>query len=375
MIKKCIRLTLPLLVLICFILITSGCSNNSNSQENKVAGNVLVPKYSTNEIVASTYAADLSDTTDSVKFWQDKGEELAQFIENSGLIQIDDGVFVQLTEMYKNDCPETVCSSEDLTDAEILGIGENALITSFPSTSSIRNQSERGTCVAFALNAAMEVMEQRYGKSTPNLSEQNSYFMAKKLTGTWGEAGLVSETAIECMTWDGIPFVSESRWPYNPYQEDCDDYLESYPDYYCSETEAQGGGYNDHEQDPHAASSAGITIREAHKLYASVDRVRQALYRGYPVILSFNANSDFRVATQKNGVVSWVFKVPGCPSGICGHAVLAIGYQDDQDIEGGGYIIIKNSWGTDWGDSGYAYLTYAWLVNSILDAQAVATIQ
>lgn len=135
--------------------------------------------------------------------------------------------------MYKNDCPETVCPSEDLTDAETLGIGENALITTFPLTTSNRNQSERGTCVAFALNAVMEVMEvmeQRYGEPTPNLSEQNSYFMTKKLTGTWDEAGLVPETAIERLTWNGIPFVSESRWPYNPYQDDCDDYHERYPD-------------------------------------------------------------------------------------------------------------------------------------------------
>jgi C1A family cysteine protease len=221
----------------------------------------------------------------------------------------------------------------------------------------------------------MELLLSREADSWVNLSEQNTYFMAKKLTDTWDEAGLVPEETVKLFTANGIPFVAENTWPYNPYQEDCDYYHETYPGFYCSETEAQGGGYDNRQQDPYAASATGASIGESHQLYASVDRVRQALYRGYPVILSFNANSDFLAATYKGGVVSWVFKVPGCSSGVCGHAVLAIGYQDDEDIQGGGYIIIKNSWGENWGDGGYAYLTYEWLENSILDAQAVKSIK
>jgi C1A family cysteine protease len=38
---------------------------------------------------------------------------------------------------------------------------------------------------------------------------------------------------------------------------------------------------------------------------------------------------------------------------------------------GGGYVIVKNSWSSDWGDGGLAYVTYEWLQHSLLDAQAL----
>jgi len=41
-----------------------------------------------------------------------------------------------------------------------------------------------------------------------------------------------------------------------------------------------------------------------------------------------------------------------------GHAVSISGYRDDSSILGGGYFIIKNSWGKRCGDKGYQYLPY-----------------
>lgn len=53
---------------------------------------------------------------------------------------------------------------------------------------------------------------------------------------------------------------------------------------------------------------------------------------------------------------------------------LAVGYQDSDQVAGGGYLIIKNSWTSDWGDGGLAYVTYEWLQHSLLDAQALVRI-
>ncbi len=51
-----------------------------------------------------------------------------------------------------------------------------------------------------------------------------------------------------------------------------------------------------------------------------------------------------------------------------GHCVFLTGYCDNAHLpagapqgSGGGYFIIKNSWSTNWGDAGYAYLPYDWV--------------
>ena len=40
------------------------------------------------------------------------------------------------------------------------------------------------------------------------------------------------------------------------------------------------------------------------------------------------------------------------------HSVIITGFTDDPSAPGGGYWHIKNSWGTQWGDDGYGYVSY-----------------
>ncbi len=42
-----------------------------------------------------------------------------------------------------------------------------------------------------------------------------------------------------------------------------------------------------------------------------------------------------------------------------GHAVLITGFHDDAALPGGGYFIVKNSWGDWWGDQGYGKILYS----------------
>jgi C1A family cysteine protease len=41
-----------------------------------------------------------------------------------------------------------------------------------------------------------------------------------------------------------------------------------------------------------------------------------------------------------------------------GHAVLIVGYDDTKKC-----LIVRNSWGENWGDKGYFYLPYQFVIN------------
>ncbi len=53
-----------------------------------------------------------------------------------------------------------------------------------------------------------------------------------------------------------------------------------------------------------------------------------------------------------------------------GHAVLLAGF-DDAAGGGAGHFIVRNSWGTSWGDGGYGYLPYAYVAAHGLQAWAL----
>jgi len=46
---------------------------------------------------------------------------------------------------------------------------------------------------------------------------------------------------------------------------------------------------------------------------------------------------------------------------IGGHAVLAVGYDDEDAV-----FVCRNSWGPTWGDAGYFYMPYAYLLDDNL---------
>jgi C1A family cysteine protease len=53
-----------------------------------------------------------------------------------------------------------------------------------------------------------------------------------------------------------------------------------------------------------------------------------------------------------------------------GHAVMAVGYDDYKDNVGGGAngaLLIRNSWGTDWGQNGYGWLPYKYVHDGLTE--------
>ena len=91
----------------------------------------------------------------------------------------------------------------------------------------------------------------------------------------------------------------------------------------------------------------------------ALEDVKKVLSAGCPVHLSMNTGGSFS-RVGRDGL----FNAAEAPSGQHGrHAMLIVGYT-------GNFYIVKNSWGTDWGQQGYCYIPKNVLMGS--DAEFVA---
>jgi len=95
----------------------------------------------------------------------------------------------------------------------------------------------------------------------------------------------------------------------------------------------------------------------------TLDDIKAALAVGNGVVFGFLVFESFDTEqVAKTGIMP----MPELGENILGgHAVFVCGYKDDPTWAGGGYLIIKNSWGDGWGDKGYFYMPYAFARNPL----------
>ena len=89
--------------------------------------------------------------------------------------------------------------------------------------------------------------------------------------------------------------------------------------------------------------------------------MKASLNAGYPFVIGFLVYPSFESAqVAATGIVP----MPGSSEPILGgHAVLVVGYNEAKQ-----WWIVRNSWGTGWGDRGYFYVPYAYFLNSRLSS-------
>ena len=96
--------------------------------------------------------------------------------------------------------------------------------------------------------------------------------------------------------------------------------------------------------------SRDVSIDSYHQVPRGVEHLLHALtYQ--PIAVSMDA--DHNVMLYKSGV----FETRSCTAkhGL-DHVVLAVGYSNASEVPGENYVIIKNSWGAQWGEQGYIRL-------------------
>jgi len=209
----------------------------------------------------------------------------------------------------------------------------------------VRDQGHRGTCTAFAGVACLEYEER---SKKPDLSEQYAYWNMVERTQ---HHDLVSmflglRDAGTC---------AEATWPYAP-------------------EEALG---NDAQGPPPsaAASEAGQhRARAVHQLPArGIAKIKHAIAARHPVAVGIPVYASWFESPIVRKYGNITLPLPTEVREPAGHAFALVGYTDDADFAGGGYFIVRNSWGANWATEGelgpgYGTLPYRYVEDLNWDA-------
>ena len=106
------------------------------------------------------------------------------------------------------------------------------------------------------------------------------------------------------------------------------------------------------------ADAANFKIAAYHRLKTLKD-VQSVLAGGNGVVMGFKVYESF-----ESDIVAKTGRMPmptASEAVVGGHAVFIAGYQTDPTTAGGGYLMVKNSWSTGWGDNGYFYMPFAYV--------------
>ena len=215
----------------------------------------------------------------------------------------------------------------------------------------IENQAALGSCTANAAVGMIEFYEKKAYGVWLDASRLFLYKATRNLLGWTGDTGAYLRTTMGAMALFGVP--PEKYWPYKIASFD----VEPTAFLYAFAQSFQAINY--YRLDPLGTTPANL-----------LNQIKTNLAGNLPSMFGFTVYDSI---SQANGVGKGKIPFP-CPTDKVagGHAIMAIGYDDTMVIKNAncgktttGALLIRNSWGTSWGEGGYGWLPYEYVLKGL----------
>lgn len=200
----------------------------------------------------------------------------------------------------------------------------------------VYDQLMLGSCVGNAIAAAIEFSRRKQGLLDFVPSRLFIYYNSRKIEKTIPvDSGVQIRDGIKAVVREGA--CLEIEWPYIP---------KAYaikPSKIC---------YTDAKKD---------IVSKYSRVPQDILSIQSALAAGYPIVVGMSIYESFEnYVANTTGHIN--LPIPG-EKLLGGHAVLVVGYDDKTRR-----YIVRNSWGSKWGDRGYFTIPYEYLLDKNLSS-------